>query len=112
MAGSDNAVKTKQRVARRGHDSGQTAERLDGRHHALGHSAATHLLDAVRNVSVAPHAKTGKRERRTGEISTEALASEGVVRVEVHTGVEIESLVRYGVGYARWRRDEGRVVPQ
>jgi hypothetical protein len=38
------------------------------------------------------------------------LASEEVRRVEVHAGVEIESLVRDGVRDARWRRVKGRFV--
>jgi len=67
-------------------------------------TTAACLLDAVGNVAVAPHPETRKRERRPAEIATETLASEVVVRVEVHARVEIGALVRHRVGHARRRR--------
>ena len=58
MTRREDAMKTQQRVPRRRHHGGKTAERLDGRHHALGHAATAHFLGGVRNIAVAPHPKT------------------------------------------------------
>lgn len=70
----------------------------------------TRLLDAVRNEAVATQPETRQRERGPRQVSAETLASKIITRVEVDTRVEIEALVRDGVGHTWSRRSVDGLV--